>query len=92
MSTRSFSSRPGRRTSAEPVVNIFPSDPIERASFEQGLRIVDVHANKELDLLVIMLNTRDVVKVPLSGSKALAKASERVLADWQLIGNGYGVH
>ena len=92
MSTRTVSSRPGRRTSAEPVVNIFPSDTIERAIFEQGLRIVDVHPNKELDLLVVMLNTRDVVKVPLSGSKALAKASEKDLSDWQLIGNGYGVH
>lgn len=92
MSTRTSSSRLGKRTSAEPVVNLFPTDPIERAIFQQGLRIVDLHVSKELDLLVVMLNTRDVVKVPLSSSKLLGKASEKQLADWQIIGNGYGVH
>ncbi len=61
MSTRTLSSRHGKRISAEPVVNVFPADPIERAILEGGVRIVDLHVNKELDLLVVMLNTRDVV-------------------------------
>lgn len=74
------------------MVNIFPTDPIERAIFRQGLSIVDIHMSKELDMLLVVLNTREVLKLRLSASKALAKASEKQLADWQLIGSGYGVH
>jgi len=92
MSTSTRSSKLGKRTSVEPVVNVFPTDPIERAIFRQGLRIADVHISTELDLLVVMLNTREVLKLRLSASRLLAKASRKQLDDWQLIGNGYGVH
>ena len=92
MSTSTDSSRPGKSTSADAPVNIFPSDVIERTIFDRGLCIVDVHVNKELDLLLVVLNSRDVLKVPLSSSKLLARAGRAELEDWQLIGNGYGVH
>jgi hypothetical protein len=73
-------------------VNIWPTDAIERTILERDIRIADIHTNKALDLLVVVLNTRDVLRVPLSAYARLAKASEKKLGKWRLLGNGYGVH
>ncbi len=92
MSIQRRSSKPGKSTSTKPVVNVWPEDAIESAIIKHGMRIADVHANKKLDLLVVMLNSRDVLRVPLSSSRLLIKASEAALNNWRLIGDGYGVH
>jgi hypothetical protein len=92
MSTKAHSLKPGKSTSDRSEVNVWPSDTIERAILERDIRIADIHPNKELDLLVIVLNTRDVVRVPLSAYVRLAKAGTKALANWQLLGEGYGVH
>ena len=92
MSTKAHSSKPGKGTSPRSEVNVWPSDTIERTILEQDIRIADIHPNKELNLLVIVLNTRDVVRVPLSAYERLAKAGTKALSNWQLLGEGYGVH
>lgn len=92
MSTKARSSKPGKSTSAKTEVNIWPTDAIERTILERDIRIADIHPNKSLDLLVVVLNTRDVLRVPLSAYARLAKASGKKLGNWQLLGNGYGVH
>jgi hypothetical protein len=84
--------KPGKSTSDRSEINVWPSDTIERTILEQDIRIADIHPNKELDLLVIVLNTRDVVRVPLSAYARLAKAGPKALANWQLLGDGYGVY
>lgn len=71
---------------------MWPADAMERMILEQDLRIMDVLPNKALDLLVIVLNTRDVLRVPLSAYPALAKASADALNNWKIIGDGYGLH
>lgn len=92
MSTKAHSSKPGKGTSDRSEVNVWPTDTIERTILEQDIRIAEILPNKELDLLVIVLNTRDVVRVPLSAYATLAKAGAKSLANWQLLGEGYGVH
>ena len=86
------SSKPGKSTSLKQVVNVWPEDAIESAIIKRGMRIADVHANKKLDLLVVMLSSREVLRVPLSSSRLLSKVSEATLNNWRLIGDGYGVH
>lgn len=92
MSTKAHSSKLGKSTSSRPEVNVWPTDTIERTILEQDIRIADMHPNKDLDLLLIVLNTRDVVRVPLSTYSLLTKASGKALENWELLGNGYGVH
>ena len=92
MSTRTRSSQAGTPTSVRSEVNVWPTDAIERTIIEQDIRVVDVHFNKALDLMMIVLNTRDVLRVPLSTYPALAKATEAQRGKWKMLGNGYGVH
>lgn len=92
MSTRAHSSKPGKGTSRRSEVNVWPSDTIERTILEQDIRIAEIHPNKELDLLLIVLTTRDVLRLPLSAYSALTKATTKALENWQLLGEGYGIH
>ncbi len=57
------------------IVNIPATDPLDRLVFEEGLRIKSVWFDKELDLIVVLLNSKKIIKRPLSDFKFLAKAS-----------------
>ena len=92
MSTRTPSSKPGNGTLKSSGVSVWPTDTIERTILEQDIHVVDIHINKELDLLIVVLSTSDVLRVPLSTYTKLKKARAGELQNWQLIGNGYGVH
>ncbi len=67
-------------------------DPIEAMILREGLRITDVHPYKELDLLVVVLSSGDVLQARLSDFERLKKASEAQLKKWRLIGGGIGIH
>ncbi len=67
-------------------------DPIEKAIIEQGLRIVDVLAYKDLDLLAVVLNSGHVLQIPITDHMRLSKASESDIKAWRLIGGGIGIH
>ena len=92
MSTRTSSSRLGNGTSANAEVNVWPTDAIERTIIANDIRVVDLHINKALDLLMVVLNTRDVLRIPLSTYPSLSKASATALVNWRTISTGYGVH
>jgi hypothetical protein len=67
-------------------------DPIETLILREGLRIVDVHPYKELDLLAVVLNSGDILQARISDFERLQKATESQLKKWQLIGGGIGIH
>ena len=67
-------------------------DPIESKIISEGLRIEDVHPYKELDLLVVVLNSGDVLQARLSDFERLKKATDKQLKQWRLIGSGIGIH
>jgi hypothetical protein len=85
----SFSKR-GTGTSARKRTS--GPDPIEAMILAEGVRIADVHPYKKLDLLVIVLNSGDVLQAYLSDFARLKKATETQLKDWRLIGGGLGIH
>ena len=57
-----------------------------------GLRIVDVHPYKELDLLALVLSSGDVLQARISDYSRLKKASNAQLKKWRLIGGGIGIN
>lgn len=67
-------------------------DPIETLILREGLRIIDVHPYKELDLLAVVLNSGDILQSRISDFERLKKATEPQLKKWQLIGGGIGIH
>jgi hypothetical protein len=66
-------------------------DPVNAMIREQGVRITAVHAVKEANLLLVMLNNGRL-EFPLDGYKRLAKASEAQLGKYDLLPDGAGVH
>lgn len=67
-------------------------DAIERLIFEQGIRIEALDFHPELDLMIVVLNTKAVLKFPLSRHERLQSGTKQQLADYTLIGKGVGVH
>jgi hypothetical protein len=66
-------------------------DPVNALIREQGVRITAVHAIKEANLLLVMLNNGRL-EFPLDGFKRLAKASQAQLNKYELLPDGVGVH
>jgi hypothetical protein len=67
-------------------------DAIEQLIFEDGIRIQTIDFHPELDILLLVLNTRVVLRFPLSLFPSLLKASKEALQQYQLIAGGTGVH
>jgi hypothetical protein len=67
-------------------------DPIEALIFEEQLRIEAVDVHPELDLMLIILNTKAVLRQNLSSHKRLKKASRENLLKYELISGGIGIH
>lgn len=67
-------------------------DTLEQIIFEQGLRIVGVHCYSELDLMLVVLNNKKVLRRKISSSARLQSASKEQLQNLRLISGGIGVH
>jgi hypothetical protein len=67
-------------------------DTLEQIIFEQGLRIVGVHCYSALDLMVIVLNNKKVLRRRISTSDRLRSAIPEQLQNYQLISDGVGIH
>jgi len=65
-------------------------DPIDKMIFEQGLRIKKLFFDKELDLMLIVLNNKKVLKESISTFKLLQKATESELEAYEI--SRTGVH
>jgi hypothetical protein len=69
---------------------IWSIDAIDDVILNQGLRIKDLYFDKELDLMLIILNNRKVLKRSISDYKMLANASIADLQTYQV--SKTGVH
>lgn len=67
-------------------------DTLEQIIFEQGLRIAGVHCYPDLDLMLIVLNSKKVLKRKISSSKRLSSATPEQLQNLQLISDGVAIH
>ena len=67
-------------------------DAIENIIYNEGLRISAIDVHPELDVLLIVLNTKVVLHQKLSSHSRLKSASKEALLHYQLIANGTGVH
>ncbi len=72
--------------------NILAKDYIDKLIFEKNLRIKNVFFDKSLDLMLVILNNRGVIKAKISDFPRLKNATEKQLNNWELIGNGIGLH
>jgi hypothetical protein len=67
-------------------------DSLEQLIFEEGISIVSVDIHKELDLMLIILNTKAILRQQISSYKSLSQASATDLERFELIAGGKGIH
>jgi Protein of unknown function (DUF2442) len=67
-------------------------DSIEQLIYADGLRILAVDFHKELDLMLIVLNTKAILHQKISTYSSLKNATDQQLSKYELIGEGTGIH
>lgn len=67
-------------------------DSLESLIFQEGLRIETIDIHQNLDLFLVILNTKAILRQRISAYPRLKNASEGQLKKYELIGNGTGVH
>ncbi|HEX8279096.1 MAG TPA: DUF2442 domain-containing protein [Segetibacter sp.] len=67
-------------------------DALEQLIFEEDLSIVSIDLHMDLDLMLIILNTKAVLRQKISSYKNLSRGSNEALQQFELITNGKGVH
>jgi len=67
-------------------------DSIEKIIFEEGLRIQAIDIHKDLDLMLIILNTKAILRQSISKYPTLKNATQAQLTSFELISNGVGIH
>ena len=65
-------------------------DAIDKLIYEEGLRIKQLYIDKDLDLLLILVNNRKVIKCPISIHNELKQASDEQINNF--INDGFGIH
>lgn len=72
------------------IENKRASDPLDQLIFEGGLRIKTIWFDKDLDLIVVLLNNKKILQRPISDFKRLKTATEDQLKNYE--NDGIGVH
>ncbi len=67
-------------------------DSLEQVIFQEELSIKNVDIHKNLDLMLIIMNTKAVLQQKISSYKNLSGATEEQLKQFELIANGKGIH
>jgi len=67
-------------------------DAIEKLIYEEGLRIEAIDLHPELDVMLIVLNTKAVLHQKLSTYERLKSSDKSALIQYQLMANGTGIH
>ena len=67
-------------------------DTIEKLIYEEGIRIDAIDLHPELDVMLVILNTKAVLRQRLSSYKLLKTADKNSLLNYELTGNGTGIH
>jgi len=67
-------------------------DTIEKLIFDEGVRIEKVDIHPELDIMLIILNTKAVLHQRLSSYEKLRTGNADALTQYELIGGGTGIY
>jgi hypothetical protein len=67
-------------------------DAIEKLIYDEGLRISAIDIHLDLDVMLIVLNTKAVLHQKISHYPRLKSANKEALLQYELISNGIGVH
>ena len=67
-------------------------DFLESMIYNDGIAIQKIDFHKELDLMLIVLNSKAVLQQKISHHSLLAKGTEVQLLNYELMANGTGVH
>ena len=67
-------------------------DAIENLIFEEGLRIEALDFHPDLDIMIVILNTKAILRQDLSSYPYLKNADKSQLLQYELIGEGTGIH
>ncbi len=67
-------------------------DTLESLIYEEGLRIEAIDFHPDLDLFLIILNTKSILRQRLSDYLSLKNATKEQLRDYTFIGGGTGIH
>ena len=67
-------------------------DTIEKIIYEEGLRIEAIDFHPELDVMLIVLNTKAVLHQKISSYKNLSGVNKDALEQFEIIGKGTGIH
>lgn len=74
------------------ISNKKSSDPFDTIVFEKGVRIHKLYTDFEFKLIIILLNTGKAFKFSIRQFPKLNKASQSELNNFELIGDGVGIH
>lgn len=67
-------------------------DAIEQIIFDEGLRIETIDFHIELDLMLVVLNSKAILQQKISAYTTLKNATKQALENFSLISNGLGIH
>jgi hypothetical protein len=67
-------------------------DAIERLIYEEQICIEAIDMHPELDVMLIVLNTKAVLRQKISSYKNLKAADKTSLLQYELTGKGTGIH
>ncbi len=68
------------------------SETLDKLVLETKVKIKHVVIDRDLDLILVVLNNGGVLRVRISDFPKLRKAPKSKLTDWRLIANGIGIH
>ena len=72
------------------LINSF--DSLEQLIYDERIRIKEIDVHRDVDILLIILNTGAVLQEKISKYPRLHNASESALTTYKLIGKGTGIH
>lgn len=67
-------------------------DSLESIIFESNLKMVAVDFHKEINTMLIVLNTGSIINAEINITKKLKEASIEQLKDYTIIAQGTGIH
>ena len=67
-------------------------DAIEQLIYTEGLRIQAVDFHKDLDLMLVVLNTKAILQQKISSYLSMQNATIEQLLQYELTGNGTGIY
>jgi len=72
------------------IANKRAADPLDRLIFEEGLRIKSIWFDQDLDVIIVLLNNKQIIQRPISDFVRLKNATTEQLQNYE--SDGIGVH